>query len=308
VTITDADVKATPDTGLVEETRDAAQLAMDEYKALVRRKALAAERSMGWPLDHLNRTLITLGLAPKRQFVVRIPVTGEGYYEHTLTGDEARSEAAARERAADMVSDQDLRYYLSRRAENTGGWTITRGEPQVIQPGVADTEPDPVALGTDLEAYKKLVRRVGIRAAKERDWCDSGTNEYLAALGLPLKQRFQVPVETTITARVHVSVDDAETFEEALARAAADHDVVKDSITRQFGARVTDIGAITAVSMDDVQVGDPDPCNHAEPRMCHTQTNTHNGNGRVYCTLPRDHTGQHVAGNGTRVLWVWPQS
>ncbi len=54
-----------------------------------------------------------------------------------------------------------------------------------------------------VDTYKEHVRNVVMDAKEEQDWCDDGTNEYLATLGLELipkqkKFKFTIPVEGEI--------------------------------------------------------------------------------------------------------------
>lgn len=285
---------------------DTAAAEVEAYKDRVRERALMARDHMSWPTESLNKTLTTLGLPPHEECHVAVALKGTNTF--TLTpqrrGGETPEQAIERVKA---MSDAEV---LTETAYHS--WVIERGEPVVTIPGT-DGEADPDASTTDLATYKKLVRRVALAAAKEREWCDDGTNEYLRALDLAPKVKHRVPVTVTTTHRVLVQVEDAESMEEARERVAAgDSAPVEAAVRDRLGVAATLVSHEPTV-LGDIKVGDPDVTHPYASPTCDVRdrrrdpvTRDYSGTGH-YCTWHRDHDGDHVAGNGTEVIAVWPQ-
>lgn len=283
----------------------------EAFRRLVRSRAIMARDSMGWPAAEMNETLVTLGLEPIEAWVVSVDLTATQTYTREI-GTGRRTRITSREEAVKQVVDMDDATLVE--SVPYTAWKITeRTEPRVVVPGVEGVEPDPAAVGDDLTAYKRLVRRIGIQVAKKRGWCDSGTNEYLVALGLPSIQTFQVPVDVEVRQRILVPVREAESLEEARALLAAGGEpaTVQEYIQANVSRAATVVGhqVPEPPNPDDMSVGDVDGTLAATStdgyrHWCRTRNPGVNG---YECSLPTGHDGhQHVAGNGTRVVSVWP--
>jgi hypothetical protein len=273
----------------------------EAFRRLVRSRAIMARDSMGWPTDHLNQTLVTLGLEPIQEYSVVIEVTATNTYSQVFAANR-RGAVTSQEEALRQVGEITDRVLAANLPYDK--WVVTeKTEPRVVLVGVEGVEPDPAALGTDLDAYKKLVRRVGIAASKVRGWCDSGTNEYLVALGLPRKQAFSVPVDATVVQRFHMLIEDAESMEEAQ-QMVADGGLLDplETVRTNLGTGVREVLVTAVADLETAVRGDSDPTVGAM-RNC----GTYDPNRQWTCTRERGHTGQHIAGNGRRVLEVWPQ-
>lgn len=166
-----------------------------------------------------------------------------------------------------------------------------------------------------LRKYKRLVRAEGLKAQIDNDWCDSGTNERLARLGLRPKGegitvRLRVVAERT--AYMVLDVDTEEEADEALA-SGEDPDVLA-LVTASVGRGWKALVAEKAPDRDaPYRVGDTDDTTTAvrvgsgvHVTSCETYSST-----RGYCTRPPGHVAagdrQHAVGNGTSIIAVWDE-
>ncbi len=174
----------------------------------------------------------------------------------------------------------------------------------------AESETDSVA-DTALDEYKKLVRRVAIRVAKEQSWCDDGLNKVLEELFLPKKQTFRVPVEVTAKRRVSVLIDDAVTQEEADARVREGWDgqrLTREQLGGGFTYLEHEVLEPGASDPDVPLIGTPTGQLSGEwysPNSYRWCGNRDGGNGYT-CSRPRDHAGStHVASTSYEVVDIW---
>jgi hypothetical protein len=161
-----------------------------------------------------------------------------------------------------------------------------------------------------LKKYKRLVRAEGIKASQAMGWCESGTNERLARLGLRGRSE-GFPVRVTVTAErvVYISLDadDATEAAEILAHETEADLLNQATATVGRGWTAVRVEALEEIRTTPYQVGEPDDTTSgmraqgiAAPASC---SNYHEG---YYCTLPVGHRGrQHAAGNGNTITAVW---
>jgi hypothetical protein len=277
-----------------------------DYKVLVKRQAIAAKREMGWDTADMNKNLVLLGCEPVEEYALEVPIKATHTWRATIDPS-GNGMYLTRERAMaafNALSDTSLAANLLAYSQ----WQIAeRGDPVFTIVGTADAEPDPVSLGNDLDAYKKLVRRTAIRVQKERRWCEEGIGRYLRALGLPQKQRFQVPVEVTLRQVTTVTVDDAESFDEARENLNTQHVEEAAALLTSRGASVVSHEVKARLSGDDMLAGQrPDPTLAGAGADSDSWCRNEGVQGYV-CSLEPGHEGQHVAGNGSRIVTVWPQ-
>jgi hypothetical protein len=293
-----AKAKAKEPAAEVESTAEE-RAAMDAYKRDVRRRALMAKRSQGWNPESLNRTLRTLGLEPTGAAKVQVEVVAKGTWwrEVASTGDAEATAVIAKDMNNDILISGNVQWEV-----------VERSDPRTMVIG-EDVEPDPVAMGTDLVAYKKLVRRVGLLVAAEQGWCDSGVNEYLQALGLPPKQTYRVPVDAVVAQRLTVPVVDAESYEEAveLVRGLTAEEAEKRLHDGGVGVGLS-IKSTAVIDQSELRVGDPE-FDRAQTQYC---VSTHGGRlynpeGTAMCTRENNHVGDHHAGNGSVITHIWPR-
>lgn len=149
-----------------------------------------------------------------------------------------------------------------------------------------------------LDSYKAEVRKEAIRVAARQNWCDDGLNETLRNLGLPEKKTYRIPVTLTETRTVFLSIRDAESEDDAKAKATTP-DFVRDNISL-YGALLTAV-VPEAKDPDEQVKGDLDTT-YVRRRQCENY-----GTSGYYCTRESEHGGkQHIAGNGEVVTDVWP--
>ena len=172
---------------------------------------------------------------------------------------------------------------------------------------------------TTLSEYQQHVRKEALKVQADMGWPDEKMNETLIALGLPPKITHMVPLKVTATATIIVPVDDCLTEEEAKAsltnlpaEKARERLASAGFTTGGFLVFATEPGEVP--NMDTAQPGDSDMTlansriYQATPRDARQQCELYNADQGWYCTRPREHTGQHVAGNGTLIRAVWPQA
>lgn len=153
----------------------------------------------------------------------------------------------------------------------------------------------------DLEQYKAHVRAEALRVQESQGWCDEGLNEALSRLGLPEKMGpVEVPVDLLLKRRVTLRVTDADTREEATAKAAT-AEFIRDNYSLAGRDELVEVTAAPIKDPDELEVGDWDT-SYAERRQCE-----HYDNG-WYCTRAQGHGGkQHVASVSDRIVRkVWP--
>ena len=167
---------------------------------------------------------------------------------------------------------------------------------------------------TEFDEYRKQVRTVAIRTASERGWCDDGLNRVLGELGLPKKQRFRVPTTITVTIPHRLDIDDADSLEDAYARAAAmtsDETELERIVRSNFGSAARAVSLEVPPVLDTTAlpaVGDPTPreggmwwSGNRDDR-CLTRT----GDRAYVCTRPRhDASEMHVACTYDHVIAVY---
>lgn len=162
------------------------------------------------------------------------------------------------------------------------------------------------SLPTDPAEYRKFVRRTAIRVARENGWCDGGLHEYLTELGLPPKgDGIKVPVTVRAvyvvqkTVMVRVDADDTAEAQSLLTGEEGDR-LVKAHLGTHYvnTAEISELSYEPVVlAEDDLKLGDPDVITAAHRRCEHYS-------GGYYCTRERAHTGRHMAGDGTTIIYV----
>lgn len=161
-----------------------------------------------------------------------------------------------------------------------------------------------------LKTYKRMVRAEGIKASHDMGWCESGTNERLARLGLRGRSEgYPVRVKVIAERVVYISLDadDAAEANEILANQEEADLLNQATATVGRGWTAVRVEALDGVRTEPYVVGEPDDTTtgarqNGGPVMpaCSTY---HEG---YYCTMPRGHRGrQHASGNGMTIVYVW---
>lgn len=168
---------------------------------------------------------------------------------------------------------------------------------------------------TTLAEYQKFVREEAIRIKEEGYFTDEKLNVTLKALGLPEMRTFLIPVEVTGKMTVMLSIDDAQTEEQARASIATmDPDRLHAVASRASYSYMKAVSGEVLTVPETYAVGDPDltlsnPSIYASipDRANRRQCEQYQPSTSHYCTLRRGHEGdQHVGGNGTKIVAVWP--
>lgn len=149
---------------------------------------------------------------------------------------------------------------------------------------------------TDLDAYRRLVRIEAMKTAADMGWCDDGLNRYLRDLGLPEKKRVRkfATVTLTYTGPVYFSDDEL----------AAD---VVDRTSQGWNTPGYTLVDVAPAERTPMTIGGPD-LTEAGLGTGERYCGQFNASGRWTCTMDRGHDGDHVAGDGTRVLDIWAQA
>lgn len=241
-----------------------------------------------------NVILRKLGLELEKQAELRVPITATAVHVTVPYGGETTEELVEQMRA---LSGQDLWQGAVNRE-------FVAGVPEVIDLSAdVDAVPDPDAATDDLHTYKRLFRRLAIQEAADLSWCDSGLNEYLAAMGLRPKAPQYVPVEVTTTRRVLVRVDDADTRDEAR-EILADEQRRTEAITRELGAlRIVDSVVAPAAAPGEPVVGDPDELYWQDVEGTAARCGVRSRWREYVCTRAHGHDGDlHVGATDDRVV------
>lgn len=273
------------------------------FKTTVRDRALAAKSEMGWDTADMNKNLLMLGVEPHEEWVLETEIVAKQTYRMTIGRDATYRTKEAAEAAVTAMSHTQIIGNLPYTA-----WELVeRAEPKFVVAGAGSAEPDPIAFGDDLDAYKKLVRRTAIRVQKERNWCEEGIGRYLRAMGLPPKQAFTVPIVVTTTQQVGFVVEDAESIEEARQIAAERQDGVQETVRANIGRRATLVSHEVAAPGTPRHYDRGDTDDTLASQGIDSSGWCGNGGPAGYqCSLHPGHEGeQHVAGSGTAIVRVW---
>jgi hypothetical protein len=296
--MTNVDESTTAEDSTETKRRSRAQSPMQLFKNKVRRVALQAQRNQGWDAADFDKTLIRLGLDPVHQHRADVSLA----MTFPVAANDGETADQLRERIEGWDSQQlaaavAARPYTVWNAERTGMTIVDLSE------GV-EGETDPIALGDDLDAYKRFVRKVAIEVGKDKGWCDGGVNEYLDKLELPQKRAIRVPVRAVRHEQTYVQVDDAYDMDEAYA-SLADPEQLRRAVeaTHGSGSRLEVEGL---VDFDELRPGDPDSVYGSAFTQC-TQRPPHGTRDWRYytCTREAGHTGQHIVGDGSRIMLTW---
>jgi hypothetical protein len=260
------------------------------YRSRVRETARRIETDGYWDHTQMNAVLVRLGLEPYTKFRAVFTATGTNESGRELSSGTAEGAEMEIERLRASGLDGFVGAY---------SWKIASIEVKLVNLAEEiDAEADPDAGTDDLAVYKKLVRRVALQQARERDWCESGTNRYLEHLGLPPQVPVFVPVAVTTTTVQRVRVYEAEDYADAQRLVAAGDADVAVQVT--VGRHVK-LEGYALVDLETIKVDDADPTDSYGGNPCGAWDENH----RYHCTRESGHTGQHIAGNSARVLGVW---
>lgn len=267
------------------------------YKARVRATAQRIGNDGYWSTEQMNKVLVRLGVEPYSKFVAVVTATGTNESPRDLgsgTREGAQQEVdRIKDRAADYVSSYNW------KADPDSVTVELRDLAEAI-----DAEADPDASTEDIAVYRKLVRRIALAEARARDWCESGVNRYLEHLGLPLKGQVYVPVTVTVQQIHRVKFDEAEDYADALR--LIEEGKAGDAVKRALGSGIN-VEDVKPLDLEAVKPRDPDPCNSYGDHSRQCRVRDEKGAG-YYCTRDKGHPvgTQHIAGDGSRVLAVWP--
>lgn len=179
-----------------------------EFRAKVRAKAEEYLNSGYGSVDTWNRMLVTCGLEPIRRKRVKVhvevpTVVVEGGINIPQGYEDEPERWLERQGGAKALVDW---YGDAARA-----WQNAEPTYEVVEeaPGIDGVVHDENAFTTDLRAYKRLVRREGLKLKREHDWCNSGTEAVFEEVGLGSVNGAYVKADLTVTRRVDISIPEA---------------------------------------------------------------------------------------------------